>query len=190
MLSIAQATAILSILMAFGVDAGTVAKVHDILIPVSTTTQAFVPVIQSPIIENQPIYFGSTIPVNNQPIINTPMVQAESPKWIIDVSTSKGTTVQAGTGKYGFNVRVYDANDTDKKNPLNVPVTVTTNDPDLPSSFTINAPHQVGYFCVAPTYDGFPNNGCKNENPVSVGTFDFTFTVEDVNKTVQVTVTE
>jgi len=107
--------------------------------------------------------------------------------WIIDVQYMS-PVINPNVQGYSFNVSVYDGADTNRTNPLKQPVTVTTNDPDLPSSFVINAPHQVGYFCIAPTYDGFPNQGCKNENPVSVGTFDFTFTIEGVSVTKQVNV--
>lgn len=69
-MNLLQINAILSLLMAFGVDTSVLNKVHDILIPpvvsVATSTQqttnpVFIPspVIQTPIVPNQPIQFGS-----------------------------------------------------------------------------------------------------------------------------------
>lgn len=76
-MTIVQIFAILSLLIAFGVPQKTVDEVHAILIPpiASTTPVVIVPVIQTPIIENAPVYFGGTnpapipTPVNEIPIV-------------------------------------------------------------------------------------------------------------------------
>lgn len=73
MITFLQAMAILSVLSAFGVDSTTISKVHDILIPpvvsVATTTPQVsqtpfvpIPVVQTPVVQDKPIYFGSTNP--------------------------------------------------------------------------------------------------------------------------------
>lgn len=183
MLTFAQLVAFLSVLTAFGVSPEVVNNIHDILVPkeASTTAVTLVHVNQTPVIENQPIYFGSS--QDNNKIIDS------MPNWKINVLVNgekeAPATIQTTTkDRLGFLVNVYDkANSYQKK-----AVTVTTNYPDLPSSFTLNDGKQASFFCVAPSYPGFPNNGCANENPVSTGTFDFTFTVEDVSKTVSVTI--
>lgn len=79
MLSLAQITALLSLLLAFGVDLGTVNHIHDILTPpaASTTPITIVPVQQSPIVPNAPVYFGSTAPV--QPVVQQPAPVVQSP---------------------------------------------------------------------------------------------------------------
>lgn len=116
--------------------------------------------------------------------------------WTINVNTPNGTTAQANVGTIRFEVSVQKDGAYVKQ-----PITVTTNDPDLPSSFVVNAPFATQlatngdvsanqFFCVAPLPPQYKiSNGCPVENPVSVGTFDVTFTVENVSKTVQITVT-
>lgn len=65
------------------------------------------------------------------------------------------------------------------------PVEVTTNDPDLPSSFTLTYPN---WFCAVPVYDGFPNQGCKSSEPATPGTYTFTFKVGDLSETREITI--
>jgi hypothetical protein len=77
MITLLQANAILSILMAFGVGTTTVDSVRAILIPTATTTQQ-VAVVQTPVIQNAPVYFGSTAPSNPQPVVQTP-TQVQTP---------------------------------------------------------------------------------------------------------------
>lgn len=195
MLTIAQVTAILSILMAFGVDGGTVNKVHDILIPpmvnIAPIVITPVQVVQTPVQDNAPVYFGSVDP--------TPAAVAPVPipNWTINVSTPHGTTAQSKVGMISFQVMVQDKTGAEVKKQ----VTVTSDDPDVPSSFVMNATmaEQMAsnntitanqFFCVArPANGNWVLNGCPNENPVTIGTFNFTFTVEDVSKTMQITVT-
>lgn len=211
-LTLLQAKAILSILIAFGLDSSSIDNIQKILIPPvaeATTTQAFIPVqvVQTPIRENAPIYFGSTQPAP------TPVVQSKpmEPKWNIDLQSningdrtghdrtqlSDGDSVTVTTNdSLTFFVSVYD------KKGNKIPVIVATNDPDLPSSFVINATIDsqissngaVGtnqYFAVAKPYpyEKIANGSYGTGKPTSTGTFNFTFTVEDVSKTVQVTVT-
>lgn len=68
----AMIQAILSLLIAFNVDVATVNNIRVILTPpqASTTPVTIVPVIQTPLIENQPVQFGSVVPV--QPIVDNP----------------------------------------------------------------------------------------------------------------------
>ncbi len=81
-MSFASIIAFLSLLTAFNVPQPTIDQIRGILIPVeaSTTPVTLVQVIQTPIQENQPVYFGSTAiqvsspPVNNSPQIQTPVV--------------------------------------------------------------------------------------------------------------------
>lgn len=70
MLTLLQAQAILSILIAFGVPQITVDKVQTILIPPQATSTPIttVPVIQTPVVENQPLQFGSIVPPPPAPI--------------------------------------------------------------------------------------------------------------------------
>ncbi len=180
--------AFLAFLAAFNIPQPTIDQIRGILIPVQT-----IQVSQETSTTTIPT-FGSVV---QSPIIQVP-IQTPMPNWNIDVKTPYGTTAKAGVGPIRFEVNVTDKNGVFVKKP----VTVTTNDPDLPSSFTINATideamasgNTIGYsnfFCVAPPSPGSTVlNGCSNLIPVSVGTFDFTFTVEDVSKTVQITVTQ
>lgn len=165
-----------------------------------TTTQAIVP---SPAPVKQPIpvtVVGNTQPVNNNPVIQslvvqspvmdetpitstqtpqTPELGATTPQWTIDVQESTYGSIQPK-----FTVNVYDSNGVYSKQA----VTVTTDDPDLPSSFTINAPGQVQWFCVAPQYNGFPDQGCASTGISTPGTYNFTFTVGDSSVSKQVTI--
>ncbi len=196
MLTFAQITAIISLLFAFNVPPATVEQVRLEITPqsASTTSIAIVPVIQSPITQNQPVYFGSTQPTVSQlNTVNSPIM--EIPTWRIEVPLIDGNTgnpttatVKAGTGILKMLIRVYDENGAFQK----VPVTITTNDPDMPTSFVLNVPRETSpvgnadYFCVGPWNE---NMGvCQVPNPVSTGTFDFIFTAEGVSTTTQVTV--
>jgi len=151
-----------------------------------TTTQAVTPVTHV----TQPIpvtIVGSTQPVNSPapapaPVVQSPVMNETIPKWNIQVT--QDTNDIPGGVQPRITVNVTDANGVYAKQP----VTVTTDDPDLPSSFTINAPGQVQFFCVAPTYDGFPNQGCKSIEPSTPGTYNLTFTVEDVSVSKQITI--
>lgn len=61
-MTLLQITAILSLLLSFGVDVKIVENIRTIITPsiASTTLITTVPVIQTPIVENAPVYFGST----------------------------------------------------------------------------------------------------------------------------------
>lgn len=74
----AMIIAILSLLLAFGVDIPTVNNVRAILTNTQATTTpiAVVPTEITPIRENQPVYFGNTAPVNNAPSTPAPVVQS------------------------------------------------------------------------------------------------------------------
>lgn len=76
-MTIAQIFAILSILTAFGVPQQTVDNVRAILIPpiASTTPVVIVPIIHTPVVENEPVYFGSTKPT----VVNPPPIVIEKP---------------------------------------------------------------------------------------------------------------
>lgn len=171
-----------------------------------TTTQQ---VVQLPASVMQPIpvtIVGNTTPVQT-PVVQSPPVDntqqtpqtPATPAWTIKITTQTQQTsgqpwvtvadgqpiaVPANTGTIHFQADVYDSKGVYTKQA----VTVTTDDPDLPSTFTINAPSQVQFFCVAPAYDGFPNQGCKNPNPVTPGTYTVTFTVDDVSVSRQITI--
>lgn len=67
MLTPAQIVAFISVLMAFGVDPTTISNVQGILSPKSPPVQT-VPVVQTPIQENAPVYFGSVAPTQDQPV--------------------------------------------------------------------------------------------------------------------------
>lgn len=197
MITFLQATAILSILMAFGVDQPTIDNVRNILIPpvvnVAPVQITPVQVIQTPVVQDAPIYFGSTQPVvYTPPKASPPVVQSTPmPNWTIKVISEDATTgkkdvpftIKAGTGMLKLWLQVYNKDGLFEK----VPVTVTTNDPDMPSTWVMNRPWVPGaiefqdFFYVAVPDGSF--------HSVTVGTFDFTFTVEDVSKTIQVTVT-
>ena len=185
MLTIAQATAILSILMAFGVDTPTINKVHDILIPTATSTVAYVPVVQTPITPNQPVQFGSVSTTTQViPVVQSPIIM---PNWTIKIIPENGNTgkrdvaptVKVSTGFLKLWVQVYDKDNKFQK----MPVTVTTNDPDIKSPFVMNL-----------TVDEAIRTGGSYVDfvsiyPKTVGTFDFTFTSGDATTTTQVTVT-
>lgn len=154
----------------------------------ATTTVAYVPVVQSPVVQNAPVYFGSTNTTSqtSPTVVQSPVME---PDTIIDISVNSkeplGDTLTISANEQtSLTVNVSSRTTGYKK----VPVLVETNDPDLPASFIINSPKQIDFFCIAPTYDGFPNNGCKNPNPVSKGTFNFTFSAEGVSKTAKITI--
>lgn len=187
-MTITQIIAFLSVLSAFGIPQPTIDQIQGILMPKTpVTTVQYVPVVQSPVIPNTPIQFGST-PTNSQPAV----IQSPTMPTIEIISTDDSgkptTTVKAGTGVLKMQIKVLDANGAFTK----VPVTVTTNDPDMPASFLRNVPRETSplnnadFFCVAPWNDSMGT--CQIENPVSKGTFDFTFEALGVSKTVQVTV--
>lgn len=180
------------LLQAFGVGQATINQVEVDLSPSSIT---IAPKVQQA--TSTPL-FGSLGPVvitpdqiPVQPVqiapapVQAPVVAPVSPPWSIRLIEAD-TPVQSLQGMSRIRVAVYDPNGVYQKDL----VTVTTNDPDLPQEFTINAPHQIDFFCVAPTYPNFPNNGCVNENPVSVGTFTFNFSIEQgVSTSTQIIVT-
>jgi len=120
--------AILSLLIAFGVDTPKVNNVRDILIPpvVTATTTTFaqitpIQVIQTPVIENQPIYFGSIQPVNNSPATSSPVVVLPPMTPTISISFDKDSVDlvnhQADT-IVNATIEVKDANG--KEYPFNV----------------------------------------------------------------------
>jgi len=135
----------------------------------------------------------NTQPVNNTPVVQAPVVQSppmpQTPAWTIDVKQDTNTVPNGVQPR--FTVNVYDSNGVYQKQA----VTVTTDDPDLPSSFIINEPQNstldnpnaVTFFCVG-NYDGFPGQGCKSTTIPTSGTFNFTFTVDDVSVSKQVTI--
>lgn len=136
-----------------------------------TILPAYTPVIINPPTMPETPKFGSA---------------AVPPKYDIRLTIENQTSSISKKELPRIEVNVYDENEKYIKKTVDV----TTNYPDLPPSFTLNAPGQVYWFCVAPTYEGFPNRGCANSAPKTTGVFDFTFTVEDVSKSVQVTVTD
>lgn len=78
-MSLVSIIAFLSLLQAFSVPQPTIDKIHDILIPpivaqtpIQPPQTNYVPVIQTPIVEKQPVYFGSTPATVVNPVINTP----------------------------------------------------------------------------------------------------------------------
>lgn len=166
--------AFVGMLLAFTVDPvpsvaqqTTVPQFGSTVIPTSTptTTQTPVPVVQSLVMTAT-----TTVPQFKLEVLKN---GTEEIKGVLHSSTGE---------QLGFMVNVRDISTNEY---LKEPVTITTDNPDLPSSFAINAPGQVQYFCVAPTYEGFPNNGCKNDRPLTKGTFNFTFTVGNVSRTIQ-----
>lgn len=195
MLTIPQVTAILSILMAFGVSTSTVDKVQTILMPTAPTTTP-VQVIQTPVVANEPVYFGSsitTIMSTSSVSSDTMPTQAPQPQYSLLVTKRlNGKTVDALVGTvtdvFGIAVEVHGPDGKYVKEP----VTVTTDDPDFAdSTFTINRPDIPGdanFFCVAPHSSPFVNNGCPITNPVATGTFTFTLSSKDASTTVSVTI--
>ena len=108
-MTIASIIAFLSFLSAFAVPQPTIDQIQAILMPAATTTVAYVPIIQSPIVENQPVYFGSTAPTtqlapeatNPQPVTATPVVvlPVVEPLNITNVEISKGGYLRIFTNK-------------------------------------------------------------------------------------------
>lgn len=198
-----QINAIIGLLEAFNVAQATI---DTVIVDLTPTTLTITPSYQ-----NIPVpLFGSIVNTQTQvipsqatpvPAVLTPIVvnqPSPTPTWSILLSVdsdenasssvvrnNSNPTIEAQNGMVHIEVSVYDPSGTYQK----VPVTVTTDDPDLPSSWTFNAdPHKINFFCVAPTYPTFPDNGCVNANPISIGTFNFTYTAEGVTKTQQITV--
>lgn len=170
MFTAGQILAIVMLLQAFGVGQTTIDQVKlDLNAAAATSTPAITTPDPTPV-------FGS---VPTTPVVNVP----PPPQWSLKIKVDNANPV-AGKDMSRISVNVYDADGKLRKEPISV----GTNDPDFPNSFTINAPGQVNFFCVAPVYDGFPNNGCKNEYPVSVGTYDFTFSSHDATATTTVVV--
>lgn len=92
-MTLIQILAVLSVLTSFGVDAATVSKVHDILIPpVVTMAPTYVPATQSTFVENTPV-FGNTQPTNN-PQVETPT--AVVPLLVVDPLTISNVEVSPG----------------------------------------------------------------------------------------------
>lgn len=185
-LTLLQAKAIIGLLLAFGATQAQADNVQAILIPTVQAPLSTPQIIQTPLIENAPVYFGSTRP----PVPVAPVVVAPPPppKWEIEI-LNNGLPV-----KDSLTITTVESNSIalkaiNKDGAQKVPIVVTTNDPDLPPSFSINDKGQVFWFCIAPITSRFPNSGCPFTNAVSIGTFDFTFTVEDVSRSIQVTVT-
>ena len=167
-----------------------------------TTTTVITPP-PTPVQQPIPVTIIGNTPVNNTPVVQTPVVQSpvmnepvtpvlgatQAPAWKINV-TQDTNTVPGGV-QPRFTVNVYDANGV----YTNQAVTVTTDDPDLPPSFIINEPQNatldnpnaVQWFCVG-NYDGFPGQGCKSTAIPTPGTYNFTFTVDTVSVTKQVTI--
>lgn len=188
-----QINAIIGLLQAFNVAQSTI---DTVLVDLTPTTLTITPTYQQTPV---PI-FGSITSPQTQPVapIQSPTPPV-APPWSIllsvqseysatstgPVNTVTSPTVEAQDGMVHIMVSAYDPNGVYQK----VPITVTTNDPDLPASWTFNAdPHKINFFCVAPIYSTFPDNGCVNANPVSIGTFTFTYTAEGATTTQQVTV--
>lgn len=70
-MTIVQITAIISLLLSFGVDTTTAENVRLMITPrvASTTPVVVVPVIATPIVENHPVYFGSVYSAPTPPPI-------------------------------------------------------------------------------------------------------------------------
>lgn len=212
-----QVGAIIEVLQAFGVDSSTIQMVQSDLAPIATTTiQQSVPATFDPIKTVTPTF--GPITVTQTPtqeatttVTVTTMTDPQNlgavSSWKLDVVAKKNgsdnrnivtgsPTILAGTDSLRFEVSVNNPQGTQVKEP----VTVTTNDPDLPSSFTINATTDeaaasggtIGdsnFFCVAkPALGSTVLNGCSNPFAESKGTFSFTFTAQDASVTVPVTV--
>lgn len=190
-MSFASIIAFLSLLQAFSVPQPTIDKIHDILIPpiaVQPPQTNYVPVIQTPIVENQPVYFGSTpatvintpTPVEPVPVI---VLKPMTPNWTIQATFMNGATgIEKSTFSKSENIRVELWISNKKGAYEKKKVDIASNDPDVPA-FSTNAPGQSSFFTVA------PHNGYYG-NAETIGTFDFTFTVEDVSLTKQITITE
>lgn len=105
----------------------------------------------------------------------------------VDPNNSK-LTARKGFDPVSFTISSFDT----QGKSVSSPITVTTDDPDLPTTFTIqpNASFYVG------RHSGNPQSDCSADNhdcvPLSVGTFNFTFTnpLLNVSKSVQLTVTD
>lgn len=207
-----QASSIIVLLEAFSVNQATINEVWGFIAPEDTPlTPPTVATTQDTSPSLQPVFGGTSnpqaqvfptqvAPVQIQPIATTqPTVPVTTSGWSIllsnqneysatssgPINTSNSPTVEAQDGMVHIQVSAYDPNKVYQK----IPITVTTDDPDLPASWTFNAdPHKINFFCVAPTYPTFPDNGCVNAAPVSVGTFIFTFTAQGATTTEQVTV--
>ena len=77
-MTLIQIFAFLSVLTAFGVPQPTIDQIHKILIPENTTPVVLVPTTITPVIQDAPIYFGSTAPVipTPPPIVVAPVVES------------------------------------------------------------------------------------------------------------------
>ena len=81
-------SAIISLLLAFGVDIKTVDDIRVIITPVeaSTTPITTVQTVITPIVENAPVYFGSTNPTvdnptpSEEPVVVLPPMDTTAPK--------------------------------------------------------------------------------------------------------------
>lgn len=169
------------LLQAFGASQTAIDQVRVDLTPTTITIAPTIQQVPVPLFGN-PQTIQITPPPMNDATTPPPVQPPAVPNWTINVDVSS-STIPVNTGFSRLRVTVYDKNGVFAK----VPVTVTTNDPDLPPSFVINQDGMADFFCVAPHTD--INNGCPVANPVTAGTFDFTFTVEDVSTTVRVVVT-
>ena len=175
-MTIAQITAILSILMAFGVPQVTVNQVHDILIPstASTTSITNVPVVITPIVENQPVYFGSIQPVIS-PVISPLVDKSEIKVVSIRMMDSHFDPRNTPFGQAWFFVAVLDS---EGKNEYDANVTMTSSD---------------GIILTRPTSNS--DKAINNDDwkaylyyiPKSAGDKDITFTSGDLTKTITVT---
>ena len=77
-MTLIQIFAFLSVLTAFGVPQPSIDQIHKILIPENTTPVVLVPTTITSVIENAPVYFGSTAPVipTPPPIVVAPVVES------------------------------------------------------------------------------------------------------------------
>src|SRR3990167_2133 len=107
MLTIAQITALLSLLIAFGVETVTVNNVRAILTKTQATTTPIstVQTITTPIVENAPVYFGSTPVIINNPPVNNP---APTPEPVVEsVPVDKSEIVIQSATKDGGGMLFY-----------------------------------------------------------------------------------
>lgn len=203
------ANAFINLLTSFTVDAAVTQPAAPVVATPAVTTQTTQTNQQVSSLQNQQTQTTTTNSVastaqvpspsasNYKLIVLTKFVNEVSYENTKQYDAPDAMSVQAGIGKLTFLLRTYGQGNVFEK----VPVTITTDDPDLPSSFALNATQSdsaasngvVGttdFFCVAPPAPGATVlNGCSNENPVSVGTFNFIFSAKDFSRTIRVTIT-
>lgn len=169
---------------------GVISKILTIIAPSNegnaTTTKAIVNVVPTISPTPQVTITHIVIPAQATTTENSPIVGAIAPLGHFDIqawsqNATTGTTspvlsARSGTGDIiRFEVSVYDQNNKFQK----LPVTVTTDDPDLPSAWTYNGSGQINWTQVCQYYNVF--NGSCPVGPVAMGNFTIIFTQPDLN---------